>query len=102
MPSRFVEPFGLVAVETALMSRPIVATRIGGIPEIVDDGETGYLVPADDPAALAYKIKALIADPARAERMGFLARERALKRFSIDHCADEFDRIYRGALERRK
>jgi glycogen(starch) synthase len=97
VPSRR-EPFGLVAVETALMARPIVASGIGGIPEIVDDGETGYLVPAEDPAALAASVRRLIADPARAAQMGNLARERALARFSIVRCADEFEAVYKHAF----
>jgi glycosyltransferase involved in cell wall biosynthesis len=98
VPSRFKDPAPLVTVEAALMGRPVVASKRGGIPEIIYDGETGHLVPAEDPAALAAAMRALIADPAQAERMGSLARARALARFSIARCADEFEAVYKNAF----
>jgi glycogen synthase len=99
MPSRWSEPFGLVAVESALMGRPIVASRIGGIPEVVDEKETGLLVPVEDPTALAAAVTTLLRDPARTQKMGAQARERALRRFSIERCADEFEELYGKACQ---
>jgi glycosyltransferase involved in cell wall biosynthesis len=82
VPSR-VEPFGLVAVEALLMARPVVASRVGGLPEIVADGSTGRLVDPGDPVALAAVIGELLADPARAASLGRSGREDARVRFSM-------------------
>jgi len=100
MPSRLRESFGLVAVEAALMGRPIIASRVGGIPEVVQDAETGFLVPSEDPAAIAATVSDLLEDPARARKMGARARERALEQFSIERCASEFESVYSKACER--
>lgn len=64
------EPFGLVALEAAQCGRPVIATDIQRLPEIVSDGETGLLVPAGDPVALAHAIEALLVDDTLAARMG--------------------------------
>ncbi|MFB0546300.1 MAG: glycosyltransferase family 4 protein, partial [Anaerolineae bacterium] len=64
------EAFGRVIVEAGLCGLPIVGTRVGGIPELVIEGETGLLVPPRDPAALAKAIATLLDDPALAQRMG--------------------------------
>ena len=69
LPSRF-EPFGLVLLEAMAVGKAVVATRVGGIPEFVRDGETGLLVPPDDPAALAGAIRGLLANPVLAEQLG--------------------------------
>ncbi|WP_176450059.1 glycosyltransferase family 4 protein [Geodermatophilus saharensis] len=82
VPSR-VESFGLVAVEALLLGRPVVATRIGGLPEVLRDGETGLLVPADDPRALADAVLRLLADPRLAEALGAAGRADARARFSM-------------------
>lgn len=82
VPSR-VESFGLVAVEALFLGRPVVAARTGGLPEVVRDGETGLLVPADDPRALADAVVRLLEDPARAAALGAAGRADARARFSI-------------------
>ena len=69
MPSRF-ESFGLVALHTAQMERPLIATKIDGLPEIVIDKETGLLIPAEDPEALAQAIDLLLSQPELAISMG--------------------------------
>jgi glycogen(starch) synthase len=94
VPSRFEEGLPLVAIESGLIGRPIVGSNVGGLPEIVMHGQTGLLVPAENPDALAAAIRALLDDPARTEGMGMRARERALTQFSIERCADEFDDVY--------
>jgi glycogen(starch) synthase len=98
VPSRWEEPFGLVAIEAALLARPVVATRSGALPELVLDGETGRVVPKQDPEALAGAVLELLQCPAAMQRMGQAARERALRAFSLERYADEYDRAYRRAL----
>lgn len=95
MPSRR-EPFGLVALQTAQMARPIVATRVGGLPEVVVHGSTGLLVNGDDVAALAEGIALLLDRPQAAARMGQAARRRAQTRFGLARMVDAYDALYRG------
>ena len=94
VPSRL-EGFGLVALEAALGARPVVAARVGGLPEVVVDGSTGILVDPDDADALAKGMVALMSDPERAARMGERGRERALREFSAARHADDWDALYR-------
>jgi glycogen synthase len=95
MPSRWREPFGLVALQAAQMARPIVASNVGGIPEIVVDGETGLLVEPDDSHALAQAAASIMRDPTAAERMGSAALLRAENVFSFEHMVDEYENLYR-------
>ena len=83
VPSR-VEPFGLVAVEALLLGRPLVATRVGGLQEIISDGETGLLVPPEDPQALAEAIIRLLSDPLAAAALGRAGQADARARFSME------------------
>ena len=76
------EPLGIVNLEAMACGTAVVASRVGGIPEVVSDGETGLLVPPDDPGALAGALNALLADPGRAAAMGERGRERAIADFS--------------------
>ena len=78
------EAFGLAFVEAMAFGLPVVGSRIEAMPEIVVDGETGLLVPPRDPAALAGALSALLADPARARRMGEAGRARVAERFGWD------------------
>jgi glycosyltransferase involved in cell wall biosynthesis len=96
-PARW-EGFGLSLLEAMLSWRPVVASAVSSIPEIVVDGETGVLVPADDSPALAAALSELLADPARAERMGAAGRTRALAQFSVAKMADRTIDVYREAL----
>jgi glycosyltransferase involved in cell wall biosynthesis len=82
MPSH-AEPFGNVAVETAAAGRPLVAARVGGIPEIVRDGDTGVLVSPGDPRILADAVGQLVSDPERRAALGERARVDAAARFSL-------------------
>ena len=103
VPSR-AETFGLVAVEAALMQRPVVASRVGGLREVVADGLTGLLVPADDAGAMAEAAIALLGDEARCRRLGMAARARAQVLFShdryIDGYAEQYGRLVRGVEPR--
>jgi glycosyltransferase involved in cell wall biosynthesis len=94
MPSRWREAFGLVALQAALMARPVIATRVGGLPEVVADGETGILVGVEDADALAAALWALLADPAGARAMGARARRRALEQFGFDRHIDAYAELY--------
>jgi len=89
VPSR-TEPFGLVAAEGQMLGRPIVASDTGGLPEVVQHGVTGLLVPVEDAGALTTAIASLIADPARRRAFGHAAHERAMLRFSPGRMADEY------------
>ena len=77
------DPFPLALLEGMALARPIVASAVGGIPEMLEDGVSGLLVPPDDAPALAAAIVTLLADSARRARMGAAARERLLTRFSL-------------------
>lgn len=98
MPSRWEEAFGLVALQAAQVGRPVVASRVGGLPEVVEDGVTGTLVPAEDPVALAGAVLALLADPAEAVRRGDAARGRARTVFAFDRHVDEYLALYAELL----
>jgi len=76
------EPLGIVNLEAMACGTAVVASRVGGIPEVVSDGVTGLLVPPDDPAALAAALGELVRDPARAAAYGQAGRERAVAEFS--------------------
>ncbi len=88
------EGFGLVFLEAMAAAKPVVATNVSAIPEVVDDGVTGLLVPPDDPAALAEALLALVRDPALARRLGEAGRERARTRFSADAMVAQTVAVY--------
>jgi glycogen(starch) synthase len=93
MPSRH-EGFGLVALEAALMARPIVATRVGGLPEVVAHQQTGLLVEQDDSKALAGAISALLADPNMAAQLGQAGYRRAQQLFRWECHVDAYTALY--------
>ena len=95
VPGRWKEPFGLVALQAAQMGRPVIATRVGGVPEVVVDGSTGLIVPPESDAALADAVNDLLADPARTVEMGLKARCRAQQEFSFDRFLDRYETLYR-------
>jgi glycosyltransferase involved in cell wall biosynthesis len=100
VPSRG-EGFGMVALEAAERGRAAIVSRVGGLPEIVSDGETGVVVPPEDADALAAAIVALASDPDRVRSYGSAARARALGSFSEDAAADGVDAVYRHLASRR-
>ena len=89
------EPLGIVNLEAMACSTAVVASRVGGIPEVVaEGGVTGLLVPPDDPAALADAMNALLRNPARADAMGRAGRLRAVDEFSWDAVAAQTAALY--------
>jgi glycogen(starch) synthase len=100
MPSRWEETFGLVALEAALLGRPVVATRVGALPEVVRDGETGLIVEREDDAGLGAAMASLLADPDRTRRMGRAARERALATFGLERSLDAYEALYQRFARR--
>jgi len=93
------EPFGLINLEAMACGTPVVASRVGGIPEVVVDGETGRLVEPGDVAALGQALREALADPELARRMGEAGRRRVEAQFSWDRIADRTMTVYRDAIE---
>jgi glycosyltransferase involved in cell wall biosynthesis len=81
--STWQEAFGLGVLEPMSLGKAVVATAVGGVPEILRDGESGFLVPAADEARLEDAINRLLADPALRTRLGKAGRERAKTHFTI-------------------
>jgi glycosyltransferase involved in cell wall biosynthesis len=100
MPSIW-EGFGLVLLEAMAAGRPIVASRVATIPEVVVDGETGILVPAGDPLALAEALATLADQPRLARQYGEAGRERLRSRFSIEKMVGDTELLYRELVDER-
>ncbi len=99
IPSR-TEGLPLVAIEAMLTERPVVATRVGGLPEAVEDGQTGLLVEEDDLQGLVGAVAQLLENPSRAEQMGRAGRRRSLERFNWDdHVVAEYNALYHKLAE---
>jgi alpha-maltose-1-phosphate synthase len=94
------EPLGIVNLEAMACATAVVATKVGGIPEVVDDGVTGLLVASHDPTALARAINELVGDPDRATALGRAGRKRAEAEFSWAAVADRTLDVYAAVLAR--
>jgi alpha-maltose-1-phosphate synthase len=96
------EPLGIVNLEAMACEAAVVATDTGGIPEVVVDGVTGYLVPMDDPAMyaaeFAERVNGLVADPQKARAMGRAGRERAVNDFAWGAIAEQTSALYRALV----
>lgn len=102
VPSLWEEPFGMIAAEAQMHGVAVIASRVGGLCEIVEDGATGNLVPPGDVAALAARLDAVCADRTATLAMGGRGHERASTRFSLDAFADRFEAIYDEMLRHRE
>jgi L-malate glycosyltransferase len=98
LPSRS-EAFPNGVIEAMAAGLPVVASGVGGLLDLVDEGRTGLLVRPDDPAALAAALESLILSPARAEAMGACAREEVARRYSFDRMVRGFEDLYCSQLE---
>ncbi|MHB8469822.1 MAG: glycosyltransferase family 4 protein [Gaiellaceae bacterium] len=85
-------------IEALAAGRPAVATRVGGVPDVVEEGEDGFLVAVGDVGALADRLAELAGDPARRARMGEHGRERMLGRYAVERLVDDVDKLYRQLL----
>ncbi len=92
------EPFGMVPLEAMACGVPVVASAVGGHLDTVLDGRTGALVPPRDPAALAQRLRELLADPARLVALGSAAATRVRSRYGWDRIAAEMELLYRRVL----
>jgi len=98
LPSRS-ESFGVALLEAGAYGVPVVATRVGGIPEIVTDGETGLLVPPEDAPALAKALEQLLSDPDRAKCLGENLRRRVVAEFSWSRAYRDYRELLRARTE---
>jgi glycosyltransferase involved in cell wall biosynthesis len=87
------------AIEALAAGRPVVATRVGGVPDVVRDGEDGFLVDAGATAQLADRLARLARDPELRNRMGEAGRKRVLPRYAVDRLVDDVDRLYQALLQ---
>jgi glycogen synthase len=92
------EPFGLINLEAMACGTPVVASAVGGILEVVEDGRTGLLVPPARPDALAGALSRILADPALAREMGRAGRRRVEERFSWASVAERTEGVYADAI----
>ncbi len=99
MPSRIPESFGRVLVEAGATGTAVVATRLGGALDIIDEGENGLLVPPADPVRLSEALEKALYDSAFAKKLGKNLREKVEKHFSLDKMVDETLRVYEQAME---
>jgi glycosyltransferase involved in cell wall biosynthesis len=88
----------VVAIEALAAKRPVVATRVGGVPDVVDDGDDGFLVPVGDVGAMAAALERLARDPDLRAGMGELGRERVVPRYRVERLVDDVDALYRELL----
>jgi glycosyltransferase involved in cell wall biosynthesis len=93
------EPFGRVILEGMLLARPVVATAAGGVPELIEDGKTGYLVPPGDPGALAACLRRVLSDPDASASVGRQAQAWARERFSLSRHVSEMKAVYESVLK---
>lgn len=100
MPSH-AEGLPMAALEAMACELPVVASRVGGLPEIVGEGKTGLLVPPGDPSALAEALRTLAEHPAVAVAMGVEGRVRVEKEYFLERMLARLDRLYRAVLFRR-
>ncbi|NMM86720.1 hypothetical protein B2J88_20510 [Rhodococcus sp. SRB_17] len=92
LPSRQ-EPFGIVLLEAGCFALPVIASKVGGIPEIIDDTLTGLLVNPDQPDELANALRSVLNDPARGRAMGQKLRLRVIREFTWTHAHDQYVRL---------
>ncbi len=96
--SSHLETFGRVLIEAMALSKPVVATAVGGVPEVVTDGEVGYLVPPGDATAMADRISQLVADAELRKQMGKKGYERVLKNYDIRVITKRWEDLYEELL----
>lgn len=101
MPS-LTEGFPMAALEAMAHGLPVVATNVGGLPELVEHGTTGYLIPPSDPQSLARSLRTLVVDSGHRQEMGAAGSRRAREQFSIDRMVAQTTVIYQSLLATRR
>lgn len=101
VPSVWPEPFGMVLIEAMVCGKPVIASRTGGIPEVVADGETGLLVPPGNAEALRAAMADLLAHPELRARMGHASRERAIM-YCEAAVVPRIERVYEAAMRAKR
>ncbi|MDQ0285987.1 glycosyltransferase involved in cell wall biosynthesis [Desulfofundulus luciae] len=92
------EGLPLTILEAMAAGKPVVATQVGGLPEVVVDGETGFLVPPRDPQALARALAQLLLERQKAEEMGQKGRQRVMQHFTVEAMVRKIEEEYKSAL----
>jgi glycosyltransferase involved in cell wall biosynthesis len=92
------EGFGIAVVEAMAMGKAVVATTAGGLPEVVEDGVTGLLVPPDNPDSIAVALQALLSDPVRRQQMGRAGRRRVFEQFDLNSSVEALQQLYEHLL----
>jgi glycosyltransferase involved in cell wall biosynthesis len=87
-----------VILEALALAKPVVATRVGGIPEIIRDGETGLLVPLRDPERLAEALLHLLRNPEEGKKLGEMGRAVVAREFNVETMAHKIAGVYREIL----
>jgi glycosyltransferase involved in cell wall biosynthesis len=100
LPSR-AEPFGIVILEAMIHGKPIITTRVGGIPEIVTHLKDGYLIPPEDPQALAAAICEVAQDSLLRQRLGMAGTATVHERFTYQHTGSKFELLFRDLIMRQ-
>jgi len=95
------EGLGMAMLEAAATGVPVIGSEVGGIPEGIDDGHTGFLVPEQDPAALAAKLRIVLADPELRRRFGAAGREKMVNQFDLARQTARLEAIYDALLAGR-
>ncbi len=96
------ETFGLAALEAMACEVPVIASNIGGLPELVIDGETGFLCPEGDIEAFAEKARLLVTDNELLKKMGKAARKRAVEVFANEHVIPHYEQFYRDTIAKTR
>jgi glycosyltransferase involved in cell wall biosynthesis len=91
----------VTAIEALASGCPVVATQVGGVPDVVDDGADGFLVPSGAVDELATRLAELAADPGLRARMGDAGQARMRTRYAVDRLIDDIDRLYRDLLAQK-
>jgi glycosyltransferase involved in cell wall biosynthesis len=100
--SSLTEGVSLTLLEAMARGLPVVATRVGGNPEVVVDGETGVLVPPAQPEALAWALRVVLRDPRRAAQLGLAGRRRVEALFDVRRMIAEYEALYERFAGRRR